>query len=283
MPASVAMTPPAGSTGSFTPSVRGSPAQSASFAIPIVEDGDPRGASGSSSPLAAGDTAAELGRLELAMFVARQDSIAHMESRLQQERQEILLELERSEQEMQLCRAELSAQQEEIERLRKEQAVRLYQDTAFFKQQKAEIDRLAANGQGQGQRQVGQDAMSTQLAPHAPQPQLQLSAPVVPTPPAAPQPTAVVSDEQLATLQARLLSLHAAELLEDDELYQLEDLCADFIALSRVVEGGVVTQGVVQGGGPAGPAALVFALVGLSEGMVNDGSFARQCRRRLQP
>jgi myosin heavy subunit len=261
----------------------------------------------------AAQAVAALGKVELAMYVARHDSIMQMESRLQKqrdelqlERQEMLLELERSEQEMELCRSELRARQEEIDSLRNEAAVRLQQDTAFFKEQKAEIERLKTAAQEHQERQpqrqqhgvaaVGDESLSAlansastqelHLAAISPQEHVQLPlvphASTVPVPSPSVRPAAVVSEEQLTGLQARLLAMHAAELLQDEELFHLEDVCADFIAIRSALAGGVVTQDVVQWGGSEGPGALVSTLVGLSEGMANDGSFARQCRRRLR-
>lgn len=41
-------------------------------------------------------------------------------------------------------------------------------------------------------------------------------------------PAAAITDEQLATLQARLEGLHMTKLLADEELFALEDLIADY-------------------------------------------------------
>lgn len=306
------------STSTFTPSVHGSPAQSGQLASPSVAlmgSGGNGGPGPDGGVAAAAQAVAALGKVELAMYVARHDSIIKMESRLQEhrdqlqlERQEMLLELERSQQEMELCRSELRARQEEIDSLRNEAAVRLEQDTAFFKQQRAEIERLRAaelnrkqqlqpQPQHHSEMSVDKEALSLPaelastrelgLATISPQPQVQAPlmphVPSSPSPPLPVRPTAVISDEQLSALQARLLAMHAAELLQDEELYHLEDVCADFIAIRSALAGGVVTQDVVHGGGSQGAAALVSTLVGVSEAMSNDGSFARQCRRWLRP
>ena len=55
-------------------------------------------------------------------------------------------------------------------------------------------------------------------------------------------PTAVVTDEQLAALEARLEALHAAQLISEDELFSLEDCIADFC---DVYTGGLPTKWVL--------------------------------------
>jgi hypothetical protein len=70
-----------------------------------------------------------------------------------------------------------------------------------------------------------------------------------------------VSPEQLATLQSRVEALHAANLLQEQELYVVEDEIADYLAL--------------------GSSAKLVQLVRVSEGLPADASFARQVRRRF--
>ena len=65
-------------------------------------------------------------------------------------------------------------------------------------------------------------------------------------------------DQQLAALQLRLESLHAAKLLADEELYAVEDIIADCDAEDD----------------------RVSALVALSGKMAADKAFARQLRRK---
>ena len=65
---------------------------------------------------------------------------------------------------------------------------------------------------------------------------------------------------QLPALQARLEALHAAKLLQDEELYVIEDAIAD----SEDVE----------------EAGCVSKLIALSAKMPSDRAFARQLRRR---
>ena len=55
-----------------------------------------------------------------------------------------------------------------------------------------------------------------------------------------------ISDAELTALQARFESLHAAQLLTDEELYASEDLCADFLELqATVLEGDVLTKDAI--------------------------------------
>ena len=97
------------------------------------------------------------------------------------------------------------------------------------------------------------------------------------TPAPAPE---LVSAEQLAALQARLESLHAAQLLSDEEFFALEDLCGDFIELQGSTVG-VLSQDLVCSSAAYGVAARLAKVVGLSEGLASDAGFARQARRKL--
>ena len=85
-------------------------------------------------------------------------------------------------------------------------------------------------------------------------------------------PRPAVTAQQLAALQSRLEAIHAAKLLTDDELFALEDISADFIAL------GTVTAEVVA---TSGAAAKLVQLVRVSEGIRPDSGFARQARRKF--
>ena len=78
-----------------------------------------------------------------------------------------------------------------------------------------------------------------------------------------------ISDAQLSALQARLEALHEAKLLSEEELFSLEDLCADHFDLQAKV--GVVTKEMTT----------LHTLVSLSEGIPKDNAFARQCRRKF--
>ena len=94
-------------------------------------------------------------------------------------------------------------------------------------------------------------------------------------------PQELISAEQLAALQARLESLHSAQLLADEEFFALEDLCADYIEM-QTAAGGVLTQEIVYSS-PASAAARLAKLVGVSEGIASDAGFARQARRKFPP
>ena len=85
-------------------------------------------------------------------------------------------------------------------------------------------------------------------------------------------PKQIVSDDQLSTLQARLESLHAAQLLTDDELYALEDVCADYMALGTVTAELALAHRA---------ATKLVQLVRVSEGIAVDAAFARQARRKF--
>ena len=85
-------------------------------------------------------------------------------------------------------------------------------------------------------------------------------------------PRPAVTEEQLATLQSRLEAMHAAQLLTDEELFALEDICVDYIAL------GLVTAEMAGGNAAA---SKLLQLVRVSEGVAADASFARQAKRRF--
>eukprot|EP01045_Picozoa_sp_COSAG04_P015949 COSAG04_NODE_1298_length_7325_cov_2.902989_4_plen_162_part_00 len=89
-------------------------------------------------------------------------------------------------------------------------------------------------------------------------------------------PTAVVTDEQLAALEARLEALHAAQLISDDELFAVEDCVADFFEAKAAFE--VVTTEVA---GTNRAVGKVHKLVVLSEGVAKDAVLARQLRRKF--
>ena len=85
-------------------------------------------------------------------------------------------------------------------------------------------------------------------------------------------PRPAVTEEQLATLQSRLEAMHEAQLLTDEELFALEDICVDYIAL------GVVTAEMAGGNAAA---SKLLRLVRVSEGVAADASFARQAKHRF--
>ena len=82
------------------------------------------------------------------------------------------------------------------------------------------------------------------------------------------------TDEQVSTLQSRLVSMHSARLLTDETLYMLEDLLAD-VAEVRCASSSApldVAQRVV---------AKLDKLIGVSEAMQRDESLARQIQRKF--
>jgi hypothetical protein len=86
-----------------------------------------------------------------------------------------------------------------------------------------------------------------------------------------------VSVQQLTALQSRLLSLHAAELLADDELSVLEDLCADYLEVVAAVGEAIQADGTKV----HSITSQMAKLVALSEGIAADESCARQLRRKF--
>ena len=91
-------------------------------------------------------------------------------------------------------------------------------------------------------------------------------------------PSAAITDEQLAALQARIEGLHVTKLLTDEELFALEDLVADYVELTMSVTDRVITRDTIH----AMPvASKLDKLVGLSAAMVGDATFARQARRKF--
>ena len=80
----------------------------------------------------------------------------------------------------------------------------------------------------------------------------------------------------MTSLQLRLESLHAAELLNDEELFSLQDQIADFLEECACFD--VVTMEIVHTNDVA---RKVHKLVTLSEKMPTDATFARQARRKF--
>ena len=78
----------------------------------------------------------------------------------------------------------------------------------------------------------------------------------------------------LAVLE-RIGRLHAAQILQDEEMFTVEDTISDFIEIKGRV--GAITLTVLQ----ANPvAAQMRDIIALSSGMPNDEGFVRQMRRR---
>lgn len=97
-----------------------------------------------------------------------------------------------------------------------------------------------------------------------------------------PPPVAAITDEQLATLQARIEGLHTAKLLTDEELFALEDLVADYVDLTMSVVDRIITRDMIYAMPSVdGVASKLDKLVGLSAAMAGDAAFARQTRRKF--
>lgn len=90
-------------------------------------------------------------------------------------------------------------------------------------------------------------------------------------------PACAISEEQLASLQSRIETLHAAQLLTDDELSVLEDVCVDIIELETSV-GGQLTTEMAQANPTIAKACKLAAVCGR---MGSDAALARQLRRRF--
>ena len=104
-----------------------------------------------------------------------------------------------------------------------------------------------------------------------------------------------ISCAQIAALQARLSACHAAKQLKDEELFELEDLVADFAELRASVPNETISESMVvqdamvaAGGGGGGgggvfePARKLRKLIGVSAAMPdNDASFSRQAKRKF--
>jgi hypothetical protein len=82
---------------------------------------------------------------------------------------------------------------------------------------------------------------------------------------------------QLARLQSRLAAVHSAQLLSDEEYFVAEDLCADYLELQSSMGGAVVTAETAVSNDVADK---LRRIVGLSEGVALDVSFARQAQRK---
>jgi hypothetical protein len=93
-------------------------------------------------------------------------------------------------------------------------------------------------------------------------------------------PSEAISAKQLATLQARLEAVHQAKLLSDEELFVLEDICADYAEL-KTISTSVMTKEMVFASPALEAAATLYKLVGVSEQIVGDAAFARQARRKF--
>ena len=142
----------------------------------------------------------------------------------------------------------------------------------LFKEQNLREDKARAQMKGEMERQ--QRDMEARLEKQ----QAVMDAKVAALTPAPPQ--EAVSAEQLAALQARLEAAHQANLLTEEELFALEDLCADYAEL-KTISVGVMTKEMVLASLAPEAAATLYKLVGVSEQIAGDAAFARQARRKF--
>jgi len=94
-------------------------------------------------------------------------------------------------------------------------------------------------------------------------------------------PPPAITQAQLTALQTRIEGLHAAKQLQDDELYALEDLIADFVELGMSVPGHTVTREMIYALPDEDAACKLDKLIGLSAAIVGDAAFARQAKRKF--
>ena len=145
-----------------------------------------------------------------------------------------------------------------VEMLLEQQRVMMKDQSEEMKEQRAEMEAKAK-------------AEKDELRLEMQQQMVQLREAVAPVPPAE-----IVTEAELASLQERIVRLHAAKLWKDDEMFAMEDTVSDFIEIKAQV--GAVTQEIAQANPVAG---AVKHLVALSSGMPNDAAFARQARRKF--
>jgi hypothetical protein len=107
-----------------------------------------------------------------------------------------------------------------------------------------------------------------------------------------PQPVAAFATGQVDSLQARLVSMHRAQLLTDDELYNLEDLLADAAeimcsnigcngASSELITKQMLFASTDEVRQRLAPVAKLHKLIGVSQAMTTDESLARQVKRKF--
>ena len=110
---------------------------------------------------------------------------------------------------------------------------------------------------------------------------------------AAPAATAATRAEELqalklSELRARALMAGAdqgtahGQAADDEELFALEDLVADYVDLTMLVADRIITRDMIYAmPGVDGVASKLDKLVGLSAAMAGDAAFARQARRKF--
>ena len=150
----------------------------------------------------------------------------------------------------------------------------------LFEQQRLMLEREEKLRQ-EMQRQVQAERAAMEATMEAMAKQIEASKPV--------PPLEAIPEQRLVALQARLEALHAAKLLNDDELYSLEDMVADFVEFEsskavvvtletiNVDINDISSEYIVPSNENA---RKLLKLVALSERLVADGAFARQARRK---
>jgi hypothetical protein len=98
-----------------------------------------------------------------------------------------------------------------------------------------------------------------------------------------PRPRAAISDAELGVLQARLDTLHAEELLTNDELQAIEDTISDFSDLRQLVLPKIITLEMVRDtpGEYFAAASSLRQVIGVSNTFDSNATFARQLRRKI--
>ena len=111
--------------------------------------------------------------------------------------------------------------------MKEQQALLLAQQTLLLEQQKETRQEMEARQKAtEAKAKADLDKLREEMTPRE-------------LPPA-------ISDDELTALQGRFESLHAAQLLTDEELYASEDLCADYLELqATVLEGDVLTKDAI--------------------------------------
>jgi hypothetical protein len=96
-------------------------------------------------------------------------------------------------------------------------------------------------------------------------------------------PQQAITEAQLVALQTRLEGLHSAELLSDSELYETEDILADWVEVQASMVNQIVTEAMLyaSAGDTFVVGATVHKLIRLSTVTPGDAALARQVRRKF--
>ena len=94
-------------------------------------------------------------------------------------------------------------------------------------------------------------------------------------------PKPAIASDDVTSLQRRLGAMHTAELLSDAELYVLEDIISDFLELRSSVAAVLTQEMIVSSKVDYLAAARTHTMIGVSQGVPADASFARQLKRKF--